>query len=722
MGNFTNWVKFISADSSSISIIDSSNKISELYNGTENALIFDNTAKVLYFLDAGTNNGKAQKINATTEHPLYIIDGSNNVLTYTGANDVSIDSSLLHKKYSIDSDLFITKYDIQSGSLLCPCLTIDKSGHIINTNYVNLHITGDSDSSLVTVAKTKVLFAEYASQFEVKVCGKGSTVGYVIPDTTTTGTSWKCVDAHEYYYSDGVTLIQYRDDQGNLKNPGAGDIIICDKVNPLHWNVIVNKYDLYSDIVTGLVPAYGDASNAILYAKDQWGYLNGNKGIKVVNNKTIEHINDISSGTIGQQYDQSGQPVDELEIPHAVKTQSANPYFTIAVPKITYDEEGHITTVKDSSVTIEVSKIVGGDYPYLKINYIDSSFISKSYTYDPNNSDVSVDLSDIRAKSAIDSSKLAGRTVTTSINDFISKTDTVIPTAGITATFVETYVSSTTDSSLSLDSSNAIQNKVVYAEILKRDACVYERIEEEREYLDSSLELKADKINVIEKDSSVIYVPTENYHPTNKIYVDTADTSLRLGKQDKLIPGPGVVIDNSIIGPIIKFRTDMFIVLDSSVIKNASDNYIRDISLKVTDPEENKIYLWRLYDPSEGSTSTPTYLEFSYEFNIEPKHWVELGRFRLDFLIDRRLDEIDASIKDLKEEHVFLTEDEWEIIKPYQNPEKIYFTYESEGPSGGIEADVSGNILKLTGSGVSTLDDVLVLTGDASVIGETLII
>ena len=39
-------------------------------------------------------------------------------------------------------------------------------------------------------------------------------------------------------------------------------------------------------------------------------------------------------------------------------------------------------------------------------------------------------------------------------------------------------------------------------------------------FIDNELGLKADTSNVIEKDSTVVYTPTQDYHPTNKTYVD----------------------------------------------------------------------------------------------------------------------------------------------------------------------------------------------------------
>lgn len=45
-----------------------------------------------------------------------------------------------------------------------------------------------------------------------------------------------------------------------------------------------------------------------------------------------------------------------------------------------------------------------------------------------------------------------------------------------------------------------------------------------------ALELKADKINVLEKDNEAAFTPTSNYHPSTKKYVDDVAASLVLGQ------------------------------------------------------------------------------------------------------------------------------------------------------------------------------------------------
>lgn len=671
--NFLNWVKIISVGTDAVQKVDSTSEIYSQFN-TKNALIFDNEAKVLYFIDSEANEGRAQRIVANTECPLYIVKGDGTTLEYTGESAITIDSDSIHKEQALDTDSLKPVYE--DDILRCPCFTVDKTGHITNSRYVDLQLAGSDDSSLVTVAQTAVLFAQYATDFQVEACGMGSNVKYVLPDTKITGKSYKCIDAHEYYYSDGTTLIQYTDDNGNLKNPGAGDIIICSQVSPsIKWSVIVNKYETYTAVNTGIVPAYGEASTGILFASG-WGYLKGLKGIKITDNRTIEHDNSINAGTAGQQHDHEGNPTDDLYIPHSVTEAADNPNFTITVPKITYDSEGHITGVVDSSVTIEVSKIAKGDFPSLTMTYTDSYLKSKSYTYDPNGSDKSISLEDIRAKTAADSSKLGGKSSTAKVDDIVNKSVTTVPTSSAVYNFVESYVDSAIDSSLSTESENAVQNKVVYDEIIKRDNAVYVKINSEHESVDASLNLKSDKSNVIEKNNTTEYTPTADYHPTTKKYVDEGDASLWEHKQNKLISGPGVTIVNSDITgeSTIQFSSDLFIIIDGSVTKTEADTYIDEISKRVT-PEDNKVYLWRLYDPSGGDTTTPTYIEFSYDSNSNPQTWVEIGRFRLDFLIDNRLKDIDASIQKIKESHVFMTEAEYEALTD-KDPDKIYFTYE----------------------------------------------
>lgn len=673
--NFLNWVKIISVGTDAVQKVDSTSEIYNQFN-TKNALIFDNEAKVLYFIDSETNEGRAQRIVANTECPLYIVKGNGEILEYTGESAISISSDTIHKEQSIDSESLTPVYEDEM--LRCPCFTVDKTGHITNSRYVDLQLAGSADSSLVTVAQTAVLFAQYATDFQVEACGMGSNVGYALPDTKVTGKSYKCIDAHEYYYSDGTTQIQYTDDEGNLKNPGAGDIIICSQVSPsIKWSVIINKYETYTATNTGIVPAYGEASTGILFATG-WGYLKGVKGIKITDNRTIEHDNSINAGTAGQQYDhETGEPVDEISIPHSVTKESDNPIFNITIPKITYDSEGHITDVVDSSVAIEVSKIVGGNFPSLTVKFADSSLNTKSYTYDPNSSDTSVSLENIRAKNSADSSLLGGKSVTSKVTDIVSASKTSIPDCSAVNEYVGSYVESVIDDKLSVTSTNTVQNKVVYDEIIKRDKAVYEKIGAEHDSVDASLDLKANKDNVIEKTNTVEYIPTDNYHPATKKYVDDAYTDLNLHKQNKLVSGPGVtIIDSDVTGEsTIQFSSDLFIIIDGSVAKTEDDAYIDKISQKISSPVENKIYLWRLYDPAEGVTTTPTYIEFSYDFNNKPADWVELGRFRLDFLIDNRLKDIDASIQKVKESHVFMTEAEYEALS-VKDPDKIYFTYE----------------------------------------------
>lgn len=678
MADITKILKFISVDSESFELVDNTVKVQNRFDNIKNAIVYDHDKHILYFLDSENDGGTAQQINAPNEYPLTISTGSGESIDYNGSEAVVVDVSTLHRDSSAEEEGFKTIY--ANGTLTCPFIEIDQFGHITNTSSISIKLTGDNDASLVTVSAARILFGEFASKYEVKVIGKDTEIGYVLPGTdVNTGQTYKCIDGHEYYYADGVTKIQYEDEEGNLKNPGAGDIIICDSVDPIHWSVIANQNDVFSDVITGLVPASGESNNGLLYGDATWRNLIGGSGITIGNdNQTISHTNEITAGT-------GGNNEDVIDIPHYAKP--GHNVFSFVVPRFVYDGNGHITGVKDCSVNIEVCDIEHGEFPTFTVRYKNAADNRTVETiYNPEVGDQSMDLSGIKAELASDSEKFGGKTVSTLISDFTSSAykDNVIPVAGVIADFVREFYYSNIDTALSTTSENPVQNKII----------------------STALNRKADLSSVLGKTNTIEYVPTGDYNPATKKYVDDGDSLLAESKQDKLVPGIGVNIEEG----IISFNADLFKVVDGYIVKNASGDYRADIEMRVSNPVDDKVYIVRLKDSSSSIIDTPIYVEFTYD--VANHQWVQVGEFQLDTMIEDKFKSFEIALEELKNEHVFMSEEAYETLR-FKDPTKIYMIYEDDEPyipGDEIDAKVEGDVIDLTMSPDITSYDPLTKT------------
>lgn len=631
-GDRTKIIKFISVDNGAISLVDTTGKVQQRYDNIKNAIVYDHSNHVLYFVDSENDNGEAQLINGGLAYPIKVKNGDN-VTIIDGSTDYTLDLSSIHPEYDIEDNDLQPNYN--NGVLTCPFIHIDEFGHIIAVQRLTYTLTGGGDNALTTVQQVRNMIASHSSSFVMHVIGKGTELGYNLPDNPSVGDSYKAVDASTYYYNDNGV-------QKSIVIEYPGDVMICENTDPIKWNVIQSvNTDVFTVDMQGLVPAPGSVDNKILFDSG-WSTLLSDKGIAIEDNKKIVHTNNIAAGN-------TINPIstEELVVPHSVQSADSSIY-SFYIPKINYDAQGHITSVGSSKISLQVAVLKDSDFPTLTIRFKNTANGNQSIEFNPADTDKTIDLSDLSVTYSEDSGKIGGKTVSNTINDFTSNfKDSVIPTSGLVATFVENYVTSSVDASLNASSTKALQNKTIYAELAK----------------------KVDRSDVLSKSNFTEYTPQNPYNPATKKYADDMFNQLFNNKQDKLYAGEGVTIDAS---GVITFDINLFKVVDSSIAPGTIASYKTAMQTLVPSPIDDRIYVLRLNDPT---SEEGVYLEMSWD--VTNNTWVYLGQFTCGIMIEERIKAIEQSINDIKNMFVFLTEDEYEAIA-VKDPEKVYFIYEDE--------------------------------------------